>query len=218
MKSMEVLHHGVYTINSIIMSRVSFLVLVLVFTLFGCEKKITDDQFEQNVLTEIFVKVVDSTYVDYRSYTSIPEMGEHMYDKNGKWIGRNLIGQHKRDIEHQIKIKALKNDTLNLIIAIGNGGLINDKTILRNFNSRKFIFKHLSELPPDENLKNWTAKYAKFAGVLSVSNIKFDVSKENGILEVSYYCGARCGLGYLVTIKKVNNKWRISKVEDTWIS
>jgi len=204
--------------NRIIMSRVSFVFIIVVFTLFSCEKKITDEQFEQNVLTEIFLKVVDSTYVDYRSYTSIPELGENMYDKGGKWIGRSLIGQHKRDIERQIKTEALKNDTLNLIIAIGNGGLINDKTILRNFNSRKFIFKHLSELPADENLKNWTAKYAKFAGVLSFSNIKFDISKENGILEVSYYCGGRCGLGYLVTIKKVKDKWIISKVEDTWIS
>ena len=200
------------------MSRVRFVFLVLAFTLFSCEKKITNEQFEQNVWTEIFLKVVDSTYVDYRSYTSIPEMGENMYDKSGKWIGRSLIGQDKRDIERQIKTEAFKNDTLNLIIAIGNGGLINDKTALQHFNSPKFIFKHLSELPPEENLKNWTAKYAKFAGVLSFANIKFDASKENGILEVSYYCGGRCGLGYLVTIKKVKDKWIICKVEDTWIS
>ena len=200
------------------MIRVRFVFLILAFTLFSCEKKITNEQFEQNVWTEIFLKVVDSTYVDYRSYTSIPEMGENMYDKSGKWIGRSLIGQDKRDIERQIKTEAFKNDTLNLIIAIGNGGLINDKTELQHFNSPKFIFKHLSELPPEENLKNWTAKYAKFAGVLSFSNIKFDASKENGTLEVSYYCGGRCGLGYLVTIKKVKDKWIISKVEDTWIS
>lgn len=200
------------------MSQVRYVILVVVFILFSCKKKITDEQFEQDVLTEIFLKVVDSTYKDKRLYTSFPEVGEDIFDKNGKWIGRNLSGEHNRDIEHEIKIKALKTDTLNRIIAIGNGGLINDKTTLRNFNSRKFIFKHLSELSPDENLKNWTAKYAKFAGVLVFSNIKFDVSKENGTIEVSYHCGARCGLGYIVTIKKVDHKWIISKVEHTWIS
>ena len=195
-----------------------FVFLILVFTLLSCEKTITDAQFEQDVFTEIFPNVVDSTYVGYRSYTSSPEMGEDRYDSKGKWIGRNLIGQHKRDLDHEIKMEALKKDTLDLVIAIGNGGVINDKTILLNYNSRKFIFKHLSELPSDIDLKDWTAKYAKLAGVLSFSNIKFDLSKENGTLEVSYYCGGKCGLGYRVTIKKVDHKWVISKVEDTWIS
>jgi hypothetical protein len=200
------------------MIRVWFVFLIVVFTFFSCEKKITDEQFEEEVLSQIFLKVVDSTYKDYRSYTSSPEIGEDMYDKDGKWIGRKLIGQHERDTKHEAKMEAFKKDTLNLIIAIGKGGLINDITILQNYNSRKFTFKHLSELPPSINFKNWTAKYAKFAGVLSFSNIKFDVSKENGTLDVSYYCGDRCGLGYIVTIKKVDHKWLISRVEDTWIS
>ena len=218
MKSTVVLHHGVYIINSIIMSRVILVFLVIVFTLFSCQKKITDEQFEQNVLNEIFLKVVDSTYQDRRLYTSLPEMGENMYDKNGKWIGRNLFRQHKSDIEHRIKIEALKKDTNNLIIAIGNGGLINDKTDLQHFNSQKFIFKHLSELPVASEYENWNAKYPKFAGVLVFSDIKFDVSKKNGTLEVGYHCGGNCGLGYIVTIKKVDDKWLISKVENTWIS
>jgi len=200
------------------MSRVRFVFLVLAFTLFSCEKKITDEQFEQNVLTEIFLKVVDSTYMDKRIYTSFPGRGENIFDPNGKYIGRDTVGQYKRDIDHKIAMSALKNDTLNLIIAIGNGGLINDKTELEHFNSPKFIFKHLSELPPAYGYDTWTAKYPKFAGVLVFSNIKFDVSKENGILEVGYYCGEICGLGYRVTIKKVKDKWIISKVEDTWIS
>ena len=200
------------------MSRTRFIFSIVVFTLFGCEKKNTHSEFEQAVLNEIFLKVVDSTYKDKRIYTSFPDMGEDMYDKNEKWIGRNLIGQHKRDIKHKAKIEALRKDTSNLIIAVGNGGLINDKTELQNYNNRKFIFKHLSELPPAINFKNWAAKYPKFVGVLVFSNIKFDVSKTSGTLDVSYHCGDRCGLGYVVTIKKVDDKWVISKVKDTWIS
>lgn len=200
------------------MSRVSFVFLIVVFILSSCEKKITDEQFEQNVFSEIILKVVDSTYQDYRIYTSFPEMGEHMYDKNGKWIGRSLIGQRERDLKHSAKMKIIKKDSLNLIIAIGTGGLINDKTELQNYNSPKFKFKHLSELPADENYKNWAAKYPKFAGVMDFSNIKFDVNKTNGTLNVSYYCGSRCGLGYVVSIKKINDIWVISKVEDTWIA
>lgn len=73
-------------------------------------------------------------------------------------------------------------------------------------------------MPPAINFKNWAAKYPKFVGVLVFSNIKFDVSKTSGTLDVSYHCGDRCGLGYVVTIKKVDDKWVISKVKDTWIS
>ena len=218
MKSMVVLHHGVYIINPIIMSRVRFVFLIVVFTLFSCEQKITAEQFEQEVLTEIFLKIVDSTYKDKRLYTSFPDRGEDIFDHNGNWIGKDTVGQYKRDIDHKITMEALKNDTLNLIIAIGKGGLINDKTELQHYNSRKFIFKHLSELPPASEYDNWTAKYPKFAGVLVFSNIKFDVTNEHGFLNVSYYCGGKCGLGYRVTIKKVDHKWAISKVEDTWIS
>lgn len=195
-----------------------FIFSIVVFALLGCEKRNTDSEFEQDVLNEIFLKVVDSTYQDKRIYTSFPEMGEDMYDKKGKWIGRNLIEQRKRDIKHRAKIEALGKDTLNLILAIGNGGLITDKTEIQNYNNRKFIFKHLSELPPAINFKNWTAKYPKFVGVLVFSNIQFDVSKTNGTLDVGYHCGDRCGLGFLVTIKKVDDKWVIIKVKDTWIS
>ncbi|MGY4384888.1 hypothetical protein ACVWYN_001922 [Pedobacter sp. UYP24] len=208
----------VLDINNIFISRVRFLFLIVVSIFLSCEKKITDEQFEQRVLSEIFVRVVDSTYKDKRVYASFPERGEDIYNKNGKWVGRDTIGQHKRDIDYEIKIEALKKDTLNLIIAIGKGGLINDKIDLQNYNSRKFIFRHLSELPPAPDYKSWTVKHPKFAGVLVFSKIKFDVRKQYGTLEVSYYCGERCGLGYVVTIKRIDDKWVVSKVEDTWIS
>jgi hypothetical protein len=200
------------------MGRVRFLFLVLVVTLLSCGKKITEEEFEQDVLAEIFLKVVDSTYKDKRVYTSFPEVGKDILDHNGNWIGKDTVGQYRRDIDHKIRLEALKIDTLNLIIAIGKGGLINDKTDLQPYNSLKYTFKHLSELPPASEYDNWKAKYPKFAGVLVFSNIKFDATKEHGFLNVSYYCGGKCGLGYKVIIKKIEHNWVISKVEDTWIS
>jgi hypothetical protein len=44
-------------------------------------------------------------------------------------------------------MESLRNKTLNLVVAVGEGGLINDTTDLGRYNSQKFIFKHLSELP-----------------------------------------------------------------------
>lgn len=173
--------------------RLDILFLIIALILPSCKEKLTDKQFEQKVLDEVFVKIVDSTYKDRRIYTSFLEIG------NGS-------------------LKRMERDTFDLIIAVGNAGLINEKTDLQQYNNRKFIFRHLSELPESPDLANWSAKYPKFAGLLFLSNVKFDDKKEYGTLEVSYRCGMNCGLGYLVTIRKIDDRWMISNVKDTWIS
>lgn len=203
------------------MNGTRFLLLIVVFTFFSCSSKLTDKEFEREVFNEIFLNVVDTTYQDRRLYLSFPKLGMAIYDKNGKWIGRDTTGQSERDADHRLIVEELKKDTLNLVIAIGNGGLIEDSTDLKRYNSHKFLFKHLSELPTskyDSEYKDWATKYPKFVGVLFFSNIKFDATKENGVLNVSYHCGGKCGLGYRVTIQKIKHKWIIKKIEDTWIS
>lgn len=199
------------------MNRACLALLIVISTLLSCEKKISDKQFEQDVLNEIFLKVVDSTYKDRRLYTRFPASAPVSYDQSRSPVALDSIEQHNRDIDHETTLAALRIDTINLIIAIKNGGLISEKTALHPYNSRKFSFKHLSELPATSDYKNWTAKYPKFAGVLAFSHITFDAKREKGFLDVGYYCGLKCGLGYRVTIKKVDDKWLISKVEDTWI-
>ena len=200
------------------MKQLNIILITLIFTLLGCKKKVSEEEFEKNVFDEVFLKIVDSTYIDKRLYTCFPEQGKPIYDKNGKWIGLDSIGQKQRDLECEVKRTALKNDTLNLVIAIGNEGVINSLTNIEKYNNKKFIFKHLTELPKVEEYTNWETKYPKFAGVMSFSHIKFDEKKESGILDVSYSCGGKCGLGYSVVIKKINNKWIIAKIEETWIS
>ena len=193
--------------------------IILTFVFFGCEKKITEEEFEQKIFDKLFITIVDSTYTDQRLYTCFPEQGKPIYDKKGKWIGLDSIGQHQRDLECEIKRFAFQKDTLNLIIAIENEGLLNEKTNLSKYNNSKFIFRHLSEHPRGEDLEytGWKTEN-KFAGVMSFSYIKFDTKKESGSLAVCYRCGGKCGLGYTVYIKKIKNKWVIVKVEDTWIS
>ena len=196
------------------------ILLITTFVFFGCDNKVTDKEFEQEVFDKSFIKIVDSTYIDQRLYTCFPEMGKPIYDKSGKWIGLDSVGQHQRDLECEVKRSALKKDTLNLVIAIENEGLINEKTDLSKYQTSKFIFRHLSEHPRGKDLEytEWKTQKIKFAGVMSFSHIQFDAKKESGSLEVSYRCGGKCGLGYSVYIKKVKDKWIVVKVEKTWIS
>lgn len=197
---------------------VSITFLLLVFC--SCIINLSPEEFEQKIFDELFISIVDSTYVDQRLYTCFPEKGEEIYNKKGKWIGFDTVGQYQRDLECEIKRSDLTIDTLNLVIAIGNEGLINEETNLNKYNNSKFIFKHLSEHPRGADLEytEWKNSHEKFAGAMSFSHIKFDENRENGSLEVSYSCGGKCGLGYKVYIAKKGEKWFISKIEDTWIS
>lgn len=106
----------------------------------ACEKKISNAEFEQNVFDEVFPILVDSTIIDQRLYTFFPERGKPIYDKNGKWIGLDSTGQHKRDLEYDIKRALIEKDTLNRVIAIGSGGFINDSTDLEKYQNPKFTF------------------------------------------------------------------------------
>ena len=196
-----------------------FIFLLISIFLSGCEKKISDAEFEQNVFDEVFIKVVDSTFTDQRLYTYFPEQGKLLYNEKGKWIGRDTTGQYQRDLVHERKRAILAVDTLNVIIAVSDGGLIRPNTNLEKYNTQKYIFKHLMD-PEDRLLeyKNLKEKYEKFGGAMAFSNIKFDKKHETGTLSVFYSCGGKCGLGYTVFIKLINKRWMVIKAENTSIS
>lgn len=87
--------------------------------------------------------------------------------------------------------------------------------------NNKFKLKNISEFPKvgNEFILLYEMKYDFiFSGFLSLSRIQFDEMKQVGVLNGGFsYCG-RCGRGFNIYIKKVNNKWVINKVEATWIS
>jgi len=86
--------------------------------------------------------------------------------------------------------------------------------------NNKFKIKNISEFPKPDNFNLiYELKYDfVFSGILYLSRIQFDKQKQSGILEGGFsFCG-RCGRGFNIFIKKVNNKWVIDKIEGTWVS
>ena len=87
--------------------------------------------------------------------------------------------------------------------------------------NNKFKLKNISEFPKvGENLVLlYELKYDfVFSGILYFSRIQFDKMKQVGVLNGSFsFCG-KCGRGFNIYIKNVNNKWVINKVEATWMS
>lgn len=88
--------------------------------------------------------------------------------------------------------------------------------------NNKFKIKNISEFPKTgSEYRNllYELKYDfVFSGILYLSRIQFDNQRRFGTLEGSFsFCG-RCGRGFNLYIKKVNNKWVIDKIEGTWVS
>ncbi len=84
----------------------------------------------------------------------------------------------------------------------------------------KFKIKNLSEFPKEKyNNQIYDLKYDfVFSGTLYLSRIQFDKQKQLGILEAGFSYCSRCGRGFVIFIKKKNNKWVVDKIQPTWIS
>jgi hypothetical protein len=224
----------------------SFLIL---FT--NCEKKyeknVDEVEFEKNVLTEVFPKIVDSICVDSRKMDPPPRFGIATW-KNGNIIkvDTSKAPNKERIAYHNWKKEQnrVDNDTSKIIIGFdpyllnygnlrtdGNRKLLNSNYSNFKFDyskvelNRNFKIKSVSEFPKAEILMLYDRvllyeqKYDfVFSGFLEISRIKFNKNKKSGVLEGSFaYCG-RCGQGYRIYIKEINGKWIIVKMEDTWIS
>lgn len=84
--------------------------------------------------------------------------------------------------------------------------------------NNKFSLKDLSEFPKERDAI-WNTKYNfVFSGVLDFSRIQFDKDKRFGVLDAGFGCGSKFGQGSRIYIKKINNKWVIDKIEETWVS
>ncbi len=119
--------------------------------------------------------------------------------------------------EEEYKKTVVEDFTKDTLLGINEGQtkeyILNFKTIKLN---GKFKLKDISEFDR-QNIFEKKYKF-NFSGILTVSTIKFDKRKENGILQVGFICGRLCGYGNKVYIKKINKKWKIIKMEITWIS
>lgn len=75
--------------------------------------------------------------------------------------------------------------------------------------------QNIGELIKDDALKHpWKEEkqLQQFSGMLSLSRIYFNKEHNYGFLNVSFSCGKLCGCGYIVFVKKENNKWTIDKI------
>lgn len=98
----------------------------MIFLFVSCQKKISDLEFEKNVMTEIFPSLIDSICIDYRTVPDPPPIyGEFIYDKEGNSVGIDSTkGTEKQKQEivewernQEVIQETIEKDTSKLIVA-----------------------------------------------------------------------------------------------------
>jgi hypothetical protein len=211
-----------------IMKNLQKTTFILILILFASCKKNDNDikfnrdiEFNKNVLTEILPSIVDTICVDVRIFLNPPPIyGKRIYNKEGHYVKTDstkaTLEEIKNFKEWKQQVSDVEKDTSKVIIAFDPKSLpytINFMNIQLN---GKFKLKNINEFDK-KNIFERKYKF-NFSGIIRVSGIKFDKNRESGILNADFSCGRLCGYGTKIFIKKVKNKWKIIKMQDTWIS
>ena len=230
------------------LQKITFIIIIILFA--SCEKKISEVDFERNVMTEILPTLIDSTCIDRRIMLNFPpKYGELIYDKEGRYVKTDSTKATEKEklnlLEWKKKTLEIKNDTSKIIIAFESIIKFNKEDVKNDFEKyfngsklqkinkednleyildfeniklkNRFELKNLNQFPKRDKI--WETKYDfNFSGVVFFTKIQFDTNKKFGILNGSFICGGKCGQGFRIYIKKENVKWKVDKVEGTWIS
>ncbi|TDD73623.1 hypothetical protein [Flavobacterium caseinilyticum] len=219
--------------------------IIISFAILSCEKRNSSLEIEKEIINNLFVEMVDSIHKDPRIYLTFPPNPDIIYDQKGNKIGVDSTEYKIEIIKYNNDEELRKKDTSKLLFGVSEkiyrpseyeyksiesyfktlklqidttSNSTESKIDLEQFkNNKKFRFKYLSEFPIGANILNNDGTF-KFSGGIAFSKIIFDERKQIGILCGNYLCEPRCGIGYLIIIKKINNKWKIKKIERTWQS
>ena len=215
------------------------------FVLFiqACEIKESKIAFEEKVLTEVFPEMMDSLWVRNSTLDVLPNI---KLDKKGNVIGLEEKSKQEILLSHRnilTKLK-LKNDKIYAILLdsfrMADGVSVNralkdyfkDAVVVKDveidsveYSVDKKIFANCkyAKIELIDRYDYWEMpEYRKlgynFDGVISFSKVYFDSDKKHGFLSCSINCGAQCGRGYQIFLKKNKDKWTVAKVIETWIA
>lgn len=209
------------------MKKTSLLISILFCLFFSCQKEVSDLEFEQRVMYQVFSKVLDSVYRDRKLIIPPPPKNfkEQLREYNDELaiykkdtskrviiIDDNVRGFYlDNKLKNPLKDFEMPTDTLSFSKSY--------KFDISRIDTKKHEFKYRSAFPENDYLI-WEEKNYNYhlSGEISVSRIIFDKFKERGFFNCSYICGMKAGMGYYVYIKKDKGNWVIDKIENIWIS
>jgi len=78
-----------------------------------------------------------------------------------------------------------------------------------------------SDFPRDDVYDFWSRfdqKYPHSSGLISFSNVGFNIHHTQAFVYGGYMCGGLCGAGYYFLLQKVNGRWQIISEQNLWVS
>ncbi|WP_159476044.1 hypothetical protein [Dyadobacter sp. 3J3] len=196
-----------------------------------CEQDNDAAAIEQQIFTSLLPEMIEAVYKDPAIYLNFPEVSkrgkidsEHittLTSRRGKnekiivFISDILNQPDKNDLESIQQI--IKTNKLNIHISADK---LPHKLVHRIYDNKRFSFKYSPEPSNDDSINGiiYTDGINIFHISVSFSKIQFDENKEYGIMTAIYDCRPKCGIGYVIVVKKESKGWRIYKVFDTWVS
>ena len=61
-------------------------------------------------------------------------------------------------------------------------------------------------------------RYSGASSIVILTRPGFDSAMNQAVLQIDYYCGALCGAGQFVTLKRDGDAWRIVAIKGVWVS
>lgn len=193
-----------------------------------CEKKNDEAVIEQQILASLLSNLVDAVYRDPEIYLNFQETLRR--EKIDSTQISKATSQRKRKKKIVVAVSEFLYppdqddlETLQQIIKTNNLKIqiveskIAHKLVFPAYNNKKYTFKFFSK-PQDQGSEVYTDGINVFHISVYFSRIRFDEKKNFGILTGTYNCQPKCGIGYVIIVRKTTSGWQIFKVFDTWVS
>jgi hypothetical protein len=221
--------------------RIVFFIILTI--LYSCQdNKEKSAEQEHTVMEEIFPTLIDSMWVEI-TYSMMPAPIREIYDSNSRHTEFESIEKSqafKNEIVEELRKSKRNLNQITIVVSdtIHKIDEENVSQLRKHFQSA--IFDETKEINNTEhkidfsrykadkvfNLiyasefksKKYDLSRENILSEISFSRILFDKDKIFGILTCEYICGGLCGNGYRIFIKKVNNRWIIDKIDESWIA
>lgn len=214
------------------------LLLLFITLIASCNNKEKDLQFEKEVFYEVYPALIDSVWVNAvltyvppappgidpseyklnrrnesnkRFNKELAEFKEKKFPVDLVFFDELAVRDNSKELQKHFKDAVISQDNVTDTLDFKL-----DRKKLDAYTA--FHLKYVSRIPRGNDRKFYNECCYSVRGIVILSRIQFDDEKKYGVLTAGIECGAMCGYGYLIYIKKVNNKWVVDKIEDGWIA